>query len=176
MKQFLIFVGLLVAAASASAAGQVGSSGRAVLTPTRNVMIFTGLEKDLLDAIDKHNDDALNKIVAPNFELRSAAAPGVPTPRAESLKHWMQQGQMQSSIGQMAVHEYGDLMVVSFLWKIAAAKEGAQAQPVFVVDTWKRTEGDWQLMVRYAAPAGAGAEANVPGAVAPSAQSLRKKI
>jgi hypothetical protein len=64
---------------------------------------------------------------------------------------------------------------VSFLWKIAAEKGSALPQAVFVVDTWKRVEGEWQVMVRYAAPV-AGAEANVPGAVAPSAQSLRKKI
>jgi ketosteroid isomerase-like protein len=175
MKQFLILVGLLLAATSAGAAGQVGSSGRAVPTPTRNVTIFTGLEHDWIDAVEKHNDDALNKLVAPTFEMRSAAAPGVPTPRAESLKQWMSLAPFQSSIGQMAVHEYGDVMLVSFMWTIAAAKDSALPQTVFVVDTWKRVDGDWQVMVRYAAPV-AGAEPNVPGAVAPSAQSLRKKI
>jgi len=176
MKKFLILVGLLLAAASAGAAGQVGPSGHGVPTPTRNVTIFSGLERDWLDALDKHNSDALNKIVAPNFELRTSAAPGVPTPREESLKQWMQLAPFQSSISQMAVHEYGDLMVVSFLWKISAEKGSALAQSVFVIDTWKRVEGDWQVMVRYAAPVAAGAGANVPGAVAPSAQSLRKKI
>lgn len=172
MKPSLILAGLALAAAGAAA--QPGAPGR-VLTPTRNVTIFSGLENDWLDAVQKRDNDALKQIVADNFELRSAAAPGVPTPREESLRQSMKLPPFQSSIGQMAVHEYGDVMVVSFLWKIAPSKAGAQPQSVFVVDTWKRNEGNWQVVVRYAAPV-AGSAASVPGAVAPSAQSIEKKI
>jgi hypothetical protein len=74
----------------------------------------------------------------------------------------------------MAVHEYPDLMVVSFMWKIAAPQGAGLAQNVFVVDTWKRAGDSWQVVVRYAAPA--DAQAVIPGAVAPSPESLRKKI
>jgi hypothetical protein len=74
----------------------------------------------------------------------------------------------------MAVHEYGDLMVVSFLWKIAS-NDATLPKSVFVVDTWKRTEGNWQVLVRYAAPVGEGA-GSIPGAAPPSAQSARKKF
>jgi ketosteroid isomerase-like protein len=73
----------------------------------------------------------------------------------------------------MAVHEYGDLMVVSFLWKIDAPQKAGVAQNVFVVDTWKRNGDNWQVQVRYASPVGAAA--GVPGAVAP-AQAPQKKI
>lgn len=175
MKKFLILVGLSFAAACASAGGQAGTSGRAVPTVTRNVKIFGDLENDWLDAVQKRNNDALAKIVSPDFELRSAAAPGVPTPREESLKQSMQLPPFQSSIGQMAVHEYGELMVVSFLWKIAPVKGATLPQSVFVVDTWKRNQGEWQVVVRYAAPV-SGSAAMVPGAVAPTEQSLRKQI
>jgi ketosteroid isomerase-like protein len=144
-------------------------------TPTRNVVTFTGLENQLLDAVQKKDSAALDKIVADRFELRTAAAPGVPTARDESLKQWQQLAPFQSVIGQMAVHEYGDLMVVSFLWKVDAPKEQALPKEMFVVDTWKRTDANWQLAVRYAAPVD-GTGVAVPGAVAPSAQSQRKKI
>jgi hypothetical protein len=173
MKSILILAGLLAMAGSASA--QAVPSGRTVLSPTRTVTIFTKLENELLDAVQQKDSAALNKIVADNFELRTAAAPGVPTPRAESFQQWQQLAPFQSSVGQMAVHEYGDLMVVSFLWKIAAPKEAALPQSVFVVDTWKLVDANWQLMVRYAAPV-EGTDLNVPGAVAPTVQALRKKM
>jgi hypothetical protein len=175
MKPILIIAGLLALTLSASAGAQAVPSRHGGPTPTRNVITFTGLENELLDAVQKKDSAALNKIVAANFELRNAAAPGVPTPREESFKQWQQLPPFQSSIGQMAVHEYGDLMVVSFLWQVAAPKELGLAQEVFVVDTWKRVEANWQLMVRYAAPL-EGTAVSVPGAVVPSAQSLRKKM
>ena len=108
------------------------------------------------------------------FELRSGAAPGTPTPRDESLKQAQSLPAFQSAIGQMAVHEYGDLMVVSFLWKIDAPQGAGVAQTVFVVDTWKRNGDSWQVLVRYATPVNAAQ--SVPGAVAPNPQAPQKKI
>jgi hypothetical protein len=163
MKPLMILAGLLVAASAAAGP-----------TPTRNVVTFTELEKNWIEAVQKHDTQALDKIVAPNYELRSAAAPGVPSARADSLKQSIELPAFQSSIGQMAVHEYPDLMVVSFMWKIAAPQGTGIAQNVFVVDTWKRAGDSWQVVVRYAAPA--DAQAVIPGAVAPSPESLRKKI
>lgn len=172
MKQLMILAGILLAA-NVSAAGQAAPSGRGVQLPTRNVMIFSELENAWLDAVQKRDMKAIDKLVANNYELRNGASPGVPTAREESLKQSLQQPPFQSKIGQMAVHEFGDLMLVSFLWKIDAPKGSDLAQNVFVVDTWKRTADGWQVVVRYASPV---QEAAVPGAVAPSAQSLRKKM
>jgi hypothetical protein len=163
MKPLLILASLLFAATAAAAP-----------TPTRNVVIFTELENNWNEAVQKHDTQALDKLLAPNYELRSGNAPGVPTPRADSLKQSLESPAFQSGIGQMAVHEYGDLMVVSFMWKITAPQGAGLAQNVFVVDTWKRVGDSWQVLVRYASPVDAAAA--VPGAVPPSAQSLRKKI
>jgi hypothetical protein len=175
MKRFLILTGLSIAACNSVAGAQVGPSGRGIPTVTRTVKMFSGLENELFDAIQKRDRAALDKLVADNFELRSAAAPGTPTAREEWLTQSLQLAPFESSIEQMAVHEYGELMVVSFLWKINAAKGAALPQSVFVVDTWKRSKGNWQAMARYAAPV-AGAMPDVPGAVAPTAQATRKKI
>lgn len=163
MKPLLILAGLLFAANAVA-----GPS------PTRNVVIFTQLENSWIEAVQKHDTHALDQLLASDYELRSGNAPGVPTPRAESLKQSLDSPAFQSSIGQMAVHEYGDLMVVSFMWKIAAPQGAGLAQNVFVVDTWKRAGDSWQVLVRYASPVDSAAA--VPGAVPPSAQSLRKKI
>jgi hypothetical protein len=168
MKRFLIFLGLSAMLGSAVATEQAGPGGRGGPVPTRNVLTFTKLENDMLDAVRRHDAEALARIVGDDFEIRSAAAPGVPTARDEALHAWAQLPVQQSSIGQMAVHEYGELMVVSFVWKLAE-------QSFFVVDTWKRAGNEWKVSVRYAAPIMAGAAA-VPGAVTPSEQSLRKKM
>jgi ketosteroid isomerase-like protein len=177
MKRFLIFLGLSAALGSAMAAEQAPTGGRGGSVPTRNVAIFTKLENAWNDAVQHHDADALARIVSDDFELRSTPTPGVPTARNEALHAWTQLPAQPSTIGQMAVHDYGDLMVVSFVWQLGETAGSAPStrQTFFVVDTWKRAGADWKVVVRYAAPILDGAAA-VPGAVAPSAQSLRKKM
>ena len=173
MKRFLILLGLLATFGGAFAAGQVAPNGRGgAVTPTRNVLAFTKLENAWIEALQRRDAEALGRLLADDFEIRSAAAPGVPTARAEAMRESLRAPVSRSSIEQMAVHEYGDVMLVSFLWTV---EDGTAPQSYFVVDTWKRSGSEWKAAVRYAAPAGAGATM-VPGAVAPSEQSLRKKM
>jgi ketosteroid isomerase-like protein len=172
MKRFLIALGMLTAFGGAFAAEQATPSGRgAVVTPTRNVLIFTRLENEWFDAIQRHDAQAIRRYVTDDFEIRTSQVPGVPTALADALDQWAREPAMHASIAQMAVHEYGDLMLVSFKWTLA---DGNAARAYFVVDAWKRVGTEWKAAVRYAAPADENAAA-VPGAVAPGAQSLRKK-
>jgi ketosteroid isomerase-like protein len=172
MKRFLIALCMLAACGGALAAGQATPTGRgAAVTPTRNVLIFTKLENEWFDAIQRHDAQAVRRYVTDDFEIRSGQAPGVPTALADALDQWARQPAMRAAIGQMAVHEYGDLMLVSFLWTLT---EGDAGRAYFVVDAWKRAGTEWKAAVRYAAPVDESAAA-VPGAVAPTAQSLRKK-
>jgi ketosteroid isomerase-like protein len=174
MKRFLLLLGLTALFGNALAVDQAATGGRGGPVPTRNILIFSKLENEWNDALRRHDAEALARIVSDDFEIRSAAAPGVPTAREDALQAWLQTPAFQSSIGQMAVHEYGDLMLVSFMWRLDG-EAGRAPQSFFVVDTWKRVGSEWKAAVRYAAPVVDGAPA-VPGAVAPSAQSLRKKM
>ena len=169
MKQTLIFSLLALAAAQAPAA----APGRTIPTITRNILQFSTLENAWLDAVQSHDETALGKIVAESYELRSAAAPGIPTPRAESLQHAQAQAPFASTIEQMAAHEYGDTVVVSFLWKLDVPARSALPQQLFVVDTWKNNDGNWQVVARYTAPTAAAK--NGPGAVI-AVPAVRKKI
>ncbi|MBA5686821.1 nuclear transport factor 2 family protein [Rugamonas apoptosis] len=147
---------------------------RVVPTVTLTVKQFSELEEDWLQAVRQHDTDALNRLVADNFELRTSAAPGRPTARAAWLKQAQSGAPFESRIEQMAVHEYGPLMVVSFLWKLDVPKTSPLPQQVFVIDTWKQGDNGWQVVTRYAAPVQAGAKA-VPGAE-PGPPAVDKKI
>jgi ketosteroid isomerase-like protein len=174
MKPSLLFLGLSIACGAVMAQAPAGQPNRVVPTISRTIQLFSTLENDWLDAVQRRDRDALKKIVADDFELRSAAAPGIPTPREESLGHALSVAPFHSTIEQMAAHEYGDVVVVSFLWKLAVPKKGALPQKVFVIDTWKRIDGNWQVVTRYTAPV-ADAAAGAPGA-APSKPAIEKKI
>jgi ketosteroid isomerase-like protein len=171
MKPTILFLGLFVAGA-ALAQAPTGKPGRLVPTVTRTIQTFSALENDWLDAVQARDRAALQKIVAANFELRSSAQPGTPTPREESLNHALQLAPFHSSIEQMAAHEYGDIVVLSFLWNLQVPKGGPLPQKLFVVDTWKRNDGEWQVVTRYTAPV-SDAATKVPGAVT-GAPSVKK--
>lgn len=145
---------------------------------TRTVAQFGGLENQWLDAVRARDRASLDKLVAPEFELRVAAAPGRPTPRAESLQRSLADPSFDSHIEQMAAHDYGTQVVVSFLWKITPPKGATLAARVFVVDTWKQKPDGWQVVARYAAPVaedGTAGWQSVPGADL-SAPEIEKKM
>jgi len=138
MKRIALIVALTCIASFAFA-----QAPARVMTLTRTVKQFSELENQLDDALRAHDDAALAKLLAANFELRSGAAPGQPTPRAEWLAGALPP---KPQISQMAVHEYGNVAVVSF---------ADAAQHAFVVDVWNKTDDHYALSVRYVSAASA---------------------
>lgn len=151
MKNFMLFSALLVASAAFVQAA-TGNPGRVAPTMTRTIHTFSALENDWLDAVQTRDRSTLQKIIAPDFELRSAARPGMPSPREESLKSALDLAPFQSSIEQMAAHEYGEIVIVSFLWKLEVPANGPLPRNMFVIDTWKLHGDQWQVVARYTAP------------------------
>lgn len=147
---------------------------RVVPTVTRTIQIFTNLENAWNDGVKNRDIASLKKIIAERYELRTAASPGRPTPRDESMALAFKDAPFASRIEQMAVHEYGDLMIVSFQWDLDVDASSPLASKIFVVDTWKRADGDWQVQARYAAPAD-GTTKMVPGFDAQQ-PTINKKI
>jgi hypothetical protein len=177
MKKISLLLALLLANPISGFAQQAAAPApaqRTIPTVTRTVQIFSTLENELNDAVQQRNSGVINKRLADDYELRSAAAPGRPTPRAESIASALKQAPFASQVQQMAVHEYGAVMVVSFLWSLDVAAASPLAKNIFVVDTWKQVDGDWKLATRYAAPADAQHKA-VPG-VDLSGTDAKKKI
>jgi hypothetical protein len=88
-------------------------------------------------------------------------------PRADFLKDVVQNRPASEAAGRMAVHDLGNVAIVSFV-------QGDDAKrAVFVVDIWRQSGPDWKLAIRYAAPAGTQ-DFTIPGAGAPSTQIPKK--
>ena len=144
---------------------------------TRASQLINSLEINLVEAVQQHNLEAVKKILAEDFELRSATSGADPIPRDEAIKRAFASPAFPSRIDQLATHEYGDVVIVSFWWKLGVPKNGMLAQQVFVVDTWKQNDGNWQMVARYAAPVASTPPGSaVPGAyVAAQAAVVKKK-
>lgn len=160
-------------AAFAGAAGPVLAQSDAGLartpTVTRLVTAFSDLESRLDTAARTHDAEALVRLLAPDFEVRSAVRPGVPVTRAQFVEQMAANASPAALIEQMAVHDLGVAAIVSF-----EMRYGADAAPLFVVDVWGRAGNEWQLQVRYAGLG--GIRAAHPGAPAPdAANTLPKK-
>jgi len=121
-----------------------------VPTVTRLVKQFIGLEDDLSAALRSGDAATIDRLVAEDFEQREAAHPGEPLPRVDWLQHDPKASGPFADITQMAVHEHGDVLVVSFM----RSDEGHKHNQ-FVVDVWKRQPDGAKLLTRYlsAAPA-----------------------
>ena len=164
MKKLACLFALLMTASLLGVAAEPPTGAqRVVPTITRTVQLFSGLENDWIDAVQNRDTAAIKKLLSDNFELRTAAAPGQPTPRDESITRALADPSFASTIEQMAAHEYGNVIVVSFLWKLDVPPSSPLPQRIFVVDTWKQVDGNWQVSARYAAPVDASAK-KVPGA------------
>ncbi len=123
---------------------------------TRLVQIYSENEQRLADAINRRDTGEIDRLVASDFELRSAANIGTPVPRADWLTQSLSEPAAAVSIGQMAVHDYGNVRIVSF----AMTRKGAPT--IAVVDVWMQSGDASVLEVRYAAVQGPGS-ARVPG-------------
>ncbi len=145
---------------------------------TRFVKIFRDLESNLHEAVRTRDSAVIEKILGHDFEMRIGAAPGQPVPRIDWMHSALAQPPFASSVHDMSAHEHGDMVNVSFSWKIDAPKSSGLPKQIFVVDTWVKDGDDWKLAVRYASAAAASASASgmlMPGYKADPAPTIRKK-
>jgi len=126
-------------------------------TVTRLVKLFSELEAGLVTQAHATDTTALDQSLDASFEMRTSAAPGVPVPRDEWILRARAAPTRPPRIDQMAVHDFGDVAVVSFREFAAPAPPARSPRGRFVVDCWKRAGDGWKLAVRYvsdAAPEG----------------------
>jgi hypothetical protein len=136
-----------VSCAPAAAADEPAPIVKRIGTMTRGAKVFGDAEEALVAALKSQDAAALDRLVAPDFEQRTQGAPGTPVPRADWIKQGPGEVAHSTGLRDFAVHDYGDINVVSFAW----TREPPQAT-AFVVDVWQRKPGGgdaWQLSTRY---------------------------
>ena len=127
-----------------------------IITATRQVTLFTGLEKQMLQAVQKKDKAALESMTTDDFEIAMPNADplagvdwedSVLAP-AFTLKSY--------GIRQMSVADLGDAAVVKFMRTQQASYKGKDdSGDFFVVDLWKKSGDSWKLENRYVARVGA---------------------
>lgn len=127
-----------------------------ITTATKQVTLFTGLEKQMLQAVQKKDRAAVEGMLTDEFEI---AMPGVDSlagpdwvdsvmAKDFSLKSYV--------IRQMSVADLGDAAVVKFDRIQQATHQGKnESGEFFVVDLWKKSGDSWKLANRYVAKVGA---------------------
>jgi hypothetical protein len=149
-------VALCLVAPALPASAQAVRSQTPVVT--RLVQIYSDQERRLADAINRKDTGEIDRLVASDFELRPADKIGTPVPRADWLAQLSSELAAETTIGQMAVHDFGAIRIVSFLMTRAGNP------PIAVVDVWMQSGDASVLKVRYAAAQGS-APVPVPGEI-----------
>ena len=134
-------------------------------TVTRLVKLFSELEASLVTQAHATDTTALDQSLDASFEMRTGAAPGVPVPRDEWILQARAAPARPPRIDQMAVHDFGDVAVVSFREFAAPATPARSPRGRFVVDCWKRAGDGWKLAVRYVSDAASEGVKPPPGTI-----------
>jgi hypothetical protein len=134
MSRISQYVVAVLCAAMLASQVQAQSVRTQIPVVTRLVQIYSEYEQGLADAIIRKDTGEINRLIADDFELRPADNIGIPTPRAEWIAQSFKAPSTSISIGQMAVHDYGNIRIVSFAMKRTAGTR--QAHGVAVIDVW----------------------------------------
>jgi hypothetical protein len=157
MKLSLVWI-LLPIAASLAAAQEPTKPNLTptIITATRQVSLFTGLEKQMLQAVQKKDKPSLEALISDDFEI------GMPNADPLAGVDWEDSVLSKDftlksyGIRQMSVADLGDAAVVKYMRAQQASYKARDASgDFFVVDLWKKSGDSWKLANRYVARIGA---------------------
>jgi uncharacterized protein DUF4440 len=123
-----------------------------IITATKQVTLFTGLERQMLQAIQKKDKAALEAMLTDDFVIEMPDADPLPgdewldsvTAADFTLK--------SSIVRQMSAIDLGSAVLVKFdRVQEAALKGQPESGEFFVVDLWKKSGDNWKLAYRYVA-------------------------
>jgi ketosteroid isomerase-like protein len=126
-----------------------------IITATKQVTIFTGMEQQMLQAVQRKDKAGLEAMLADDFTIEMPNAD--PLPGDDWLDSVMAKDYALKSfvVRQMSVADLGDAAVVKFDRIHEATSKGhADSGEFFVVDLWKKSGDSWKLANRYVAKVG----------------------
>ncbi len=127
-----------------------------IVTMTRPMATFSELESRLVEAAQKKDAAALQALISEDCNLWTPAPPGDPMPSEDWIAALQQAPPRSFRMRQLAVQDFGDTNVVSFVASEGRMVKGKErVSDHFVVDVWTKKGDAWQLAARYlsAAPA-----------------------
>ena len=104
----------------------------------------------LVDALETRNRDAAARLLADDFELRSATTGSDATSATDWLQQELRTRAQAGMVREMSVREYEDIAVVTFLLDRRDARPGKGAVTVttlYVVDVWRQSSH--RLLARH---------------------------
>lgn len=138
-----------------------------IITATRQVTIFTGLENQLLQAVQKKDKAGLEAMLSDDLTIEMPNAD--PLPGDDWLDSVMTKDYSLKSfvVRQMSVIDLGNAAVVKFdRIQEASSKAGKDSGEFFVVDLWKKSGETWKLASRSVSKV--SSVPLVPGSVKPT--------
>lgn len=114
-------------------------------------------EQQLCDAIVHKDAKTLDRIIGPEFALRVADVPQSSLPRAIWMGNTLNRLKPESckQHHNAARKLADDLTVVSMLWSQKGTRDGRDfSGDFYLVDFWKKSGSDWQIIARYSSPLG----------------------
>jgi hypothetical protein len=121
-------------------------------TTTRLVAIFSDLNSELFQSIQKHDVAAFDRLVGEDFELRAASTPDDPKARDDWQRLEFRRPLQSFRISHMAVRGlHDDVAVVSFVLEENRGTT-APVQKSFLVQVWLREGEVWTCQEAYVSP------------------------
>jgi ketosteroid isomerase-like protein len=121
-----------------------------IVTATRQAALFSGLEKQMLQAVQKKDKAGLEALLADDFEI---AMPNSDPLAGEDWEDAVLAGDFNLKsfvVRQLSVADMGDAAVVKFdRIQQATFKGRNESGEFFVVDLWKKSGDSWKLVNRY---------------------------
>jgi hypothetical protein len=121
-----------------------------IITATKQVTIFNGLENQLLQAVQKKDKAAAQVMLTDDLYIEMPDAD--PLPGDDWLASVMAKDYTLKSfvVRQMSAIDLGNAVVVKFdRLQEAVSKGKADSGEFFVVDVWKKDGENWKLASRY---------------------------
>jgi Domain of unknown function (DUF4440) len=120
-----------------------------ILTPTRQVTLFSDLENQLMHALQKKDAAALQRLLDEDFEI-SEATRSNPIAHEELIDALPALNLESFLIRRMSAHDFSETVSVDF---VASAKGDFGGKDVsgqyYIVDLWRKSGDSWRLAVRY---------------------------
>ncbi|HEX2330886.1 MAG TPA: nuclear transport factor 2 family protein [Candidatus Angelobacter sp.] len=121
-----------------------------IITATRQVSLFTGLEKQMLQAVQKKDKAALQAIMSDDCAIHIANSDLMPGD--EWVDSVMSKDFILKSfvVRQVGITDLGDAVIVGYDRIVEATYKGSNdGGEFYVVDVWKKAGENWKLADRY---------------------------